>query len=455
MAAAIAVAIVVTVVIAAAAAIAARKHRGAMRPGVEVTELASGLRVASEFRPDVHGVALGSWIRVGSRDEDAHDAGVSHLLEHLLFRGTQRHDALTIAEAFDRFGSDLAASTSREETDLNARVLAAHLPEAIDIVGAMIVCPEFNDLEPEREVVLEELALYEDTPDDLVHDMLGETLFPEQAIGRPIAGTPATVQAIDAPMVRAHHERHYTGDQVVVAVAGPVAHAEVVALVGEAFSGLERGVSQKRTAAVPARGAVAFTDRDTEQTHIAIGGGGIGRRDERRFALAVLDQILGGGAASRFWQEIREQRGLVYSVYSYVTFYDEAGQVGLALGTRPENVEEALEVAAVEIRALAAGRFRDGEIERARDNLKARLLLNMDSTVARMSRLGRSLISDIPLMSDDEVARRIDEVTANDVRDLMLDLYDPSMLCVSGIGSDRAAFERGVARFQEPGGGAH
>ncbi|MGI9117424.1 MAG: M16 family metallopeptidase [Gaiellales bacterium] len=425
-----------------------------MRPGVEVSELASALRVASEFRPDVHGVAFGTWIRVGSRDEDVHDAGVSHLLEHLLFRGTARHDALTIAEAFDRFGSDLAASTSREETDLSARVLKEHLPEAIDIVGSMVAVPQFNDIEPEREVVLEELALYEDTPDDLVHDILGETLFPEQAVGRPIAGTAATVSALDEPMIRTHHARHYTGDQVVIAVAGPVEHVEVLELVGGAFDGLGRGTVHDRLDARPAKGAVTFTERDTEQTHIAIGGAGIGRRDERRFALAVLDQILGGGAASRFWQEIREQRGLVYSVYSYVTYFEESGQVGLALGTRPENLEEALAIAGTEIADLAAGNFNDGEIERARDNLKARLLLNMDSTVARMSRLGRSLISDIPLMEDAEVARRIDAVTAADVRDLMRELYAPDVLCVSGIGSDRAAFDRALDAFRQPVGGA-
>ena len=421
-----------------------------MRSDVEVTELASGLRVASELRPDVNGVAFGAWVRVGSRDEDVADAGVSHLLEHLLFRGTARHDALAIAESYDRFGSDLAASTSREETDLNARVLKEHLGEALDIAGSMVAAPLFNDIEPEREVVLEELALYEDTPDDLVHDVLGETLFPDQAIGRPIAGTADTVSAMDEDMIRAHHARHYTGDQTVVAVVGPVEHAEVVALVEDAFDGLGRGVVHDRRDAREARGAVAFVDRDTEQTHLAIGGIGISRKDERRFALAVADQIIGGGAASRFWQEIRERRGLVYSVYTYVSSYDEAGQIGFALGTRPENLEEALAIAGAELADLAAGNFRDGEIERARDNLKARLLLTMDSTVARMSRLGRSLVSDMPLLDDAEIARLIDAVTADDVQALIAELYDPQTLCVSGIGSDRAAFDRALDAFRQP-----
>ncbi len=425
-----------------------------MRPGVEVTELASGLRVASELRPDVHGVALGAWVRVGSRDEEAPVAGVSHLLEHLLFRGTERHDAMAIAEAFDRFGSDLQASTSREETDLHARVLSEHVPLALDIMGSMVAQPGFRDVEAEREVVLEELALYDDTPDDLVHDVLGETLFPDQAIGRPIAGSADTVGALDERALRTHHARHYAGDQVVVAAAGPLEHARLVALAAEAFDGLAPGGGGARPVAEAAGGACAFVERDLEQTHIAMGGRGIGRTDERRFALAVLDQILGGGASSRLWQEIREQRGLVYSVYSYVAYYQETGQVGLALGTRTENLAEALAVASAEIRDLADARFRDGEVARAKDNLKARLLLTMDSTVARMGRLGRHLVSDVPLMSDDEVARRIDLVGEDDVRDLASELFAPDALCVAGIGPDEAAFERALDAFREPIGGA-
>ncbi len=425
-----------------------------MRPGVEVTELASGLRVASELRPDVHGVALGAWVRVGSRDEMAPVSGVSHLLEHLLFRGTERHDAMAIAEAFDRFGSDLQAATSREETDLHARVLSEHVPLALDIIGSMVARPGFHDVEAEREVVLEELALYEDTPDDLVHDVLGELLFPEQAIGRPIAGRAETVGVLDEEALRTHHARHYTGDQVVVTAAGPLEHERLVGLVEAAFDGLGRGGSVDRSDAVAAIGRRAFVERDLEQTHIAVGGRGIGRTDDRRFALAVLDQILGGGASSRLWQEIREQRGLVYSVYSYVTYYQETGQVGLALGTRSENLVEALGVASAEIYDLADGRFRDGEVERARDNLKARLLLTMDSTVARMGRLGRHLVSDVPLMEDAEVARRIDAVTEEAVRDLVAELFAPEALCVAGIGPDEAAFDAALGAFREPVGGA-
>ena len=439
--------------IVADAAVAGRSNGTTMRPGVEVTELASGLRVASEFRPDVHGVAFGTWIRVGSRDEAEPVAGVSHLIEHLLFRGTERHDALSIAESFDRFGAELQASTSREETDIYARVLGEHLPAAIDIVGSMVAKPEFNDIEPEREVVLEELALYEDTPDDLVHDLLASQLFPGQAVGRPIAGFVRTVDGLDEGAIREHHTAHYNANQVVVAAAGAIDHAELLALVEQSFDGLQAGIVTERTDAVASAGGENFLERDTEQTHIAIGGVGIGRQDERRFAMAVLDQILGGGASSRLWQQIREQRGLVYSVYSYVSYLEETGQIGLALGTRTENLGEALEVASAEIGALAAGDFRSGEVTRARENLKARLLLNMDSTAARMSRLGRSLVSNVPLMTDAEVARRIDEVSESDVQALVAELYAPAGLSVAGIGPDQDAFAAAVEIFRQPVGG--
>ena len=440
--------------IVADAAVAGRSNGTTMRPGVEVTELASGLRVASEFRPDVHGVAFGTWIRVGSRDEAEPVAGVSHLIEHLLFRGTERHDALSIAESFVRFGAELQASTSREETDIYARVLGEHLPDAIDIVGSMVAKPEFNDIQPEREVVLEELALYEDTPDDLVHDLLGSELFPDQAVGRPIAGFVRTVDALDEGTIRDHHAEHYNANQIVFAAAGAIEHAELLALAEASFDGLQTGVVSERIAAIAAPGGESFLERDTEQTHIAIGGVGIGRQDERRFAMAVLDQILGGGASSRLWQEIREQRGLVYSVYSYVAYLEETGQIGLALGTRTENLSEALEVASAEIGSLAAGKFRAGEVVRAKENLKARLLLNMDSTAARMSRLGRSLVSNVPLMTDTEVARRIDEVSESDVQALVAELYSPAGLTVAGIGPDEAAFSAAVEIFRQPVGGA-
>ena len=436
--------------IVADAAVAGRSNGSTMRLGVQVTELASGLRVASELRPDVHGVALGTWIRVGSRDEEAAQAGVSHLIEHLLFRGSSRYDALSIAETFDRFGSELQASTTREETDLYARVLGEHLPKAVDIIGSMVAAPQFADIDAEREVVLEELALYEDTPDELVHDVLGEMLFPEQAVGRPIAGYAATVEQLDQERVVAHHARHYTGSQIVIAAAGAIDHDELVALVEQSFTGLQPAAAPDRVDALPSHGEARFVERDTEQTHIAIGGAGIGRQDDRRFALAVLDQILGGGASSRLWQEIREQRGLVYSVYSYVAYLEETGQVGLALGTRSENLAEALAIAGHEIAALSRGQFRDGEIARARDNLKARLLLNMDSTAARMSRLGRSLISGVDLLADEEVARRIDGVTEQGVQELACELFATDRLCVAGIGPDEGAFNEALERFRQP-----
>lgn len=443
--------------IVADAAVAGRSNGTTMRPGVEVTELASGLRVASEFRPDVHGVAFGTWIRVGSRDEAEPVAGVSHLIEHLLFRGTERHDALSIAESFDRFGAKLHASTSQEETTIYTRVLSEHLPKAIDIVGSMVAKPEFKfkDIQLERKVVLEELALDEDMPDVQVGDVLRSLLFPDQAVGRPIAGFVQTVEGLDEAAIRSHHAVNYNANQVVVAAAGAIDHAELLTLVEQSFDGLHPGGVSQRVNAVASPGGESFLERDTEQTHIAIGGVGIGRQDERRFALALLDQILGGGASSRLWQQIREQRGLVYDVYSCVSYLEETGQIGLALGTRTESLSEALAVASAEISSLAAGQFHSGEVERARDSLKARLLLDMDSTYARMIWLGDSLVSNLPLMTDLEVARRIDLVSETDVQALVVELFAPVGLSVAGIGPDQDAFAAAVEVFRQPvGGGA-
>lgn len=419
---------------------------------VDVTEFGGGLRVASEYRPEVHGVAFGAWIRVGSRDERADVNGVSHLIEHLLFRGTRRHSALDIAETFDRLGTELHASTGREETDIYTRVLVEDLPEAVDIVGSMVVGPTLADLEQERAVILEELALYDDTPDELVHDVLYDTLFPGQAIGRPIAGSHTTVAGLTAHSVADHHRRHYGADRTVIAAAGALRHEQLLELVEAAFADYAPGDGEPRMPAAPMVGGSAFVERDTEQIHIALGAPGVDRHDERRFAMAVLDQILGGGASSRLFQEIREQRGLVYTVYSYVTMMQETGVLGIATGTRPENAEEVFGLIGEALRDFAAGAIDEAEVERAKESMRRRLLLSLDSTSSRMARIGRSLIADVELLDDDEIRARIDAVGVGDLRQLASEILDPARFVVAGVGDDAAAFERGLEAFRAPAG---
>lgn len=418
-------------------------------PAVEVTELEGGLRVASEYRADVHGVAFGTWVRVGSRDEQRADSGVSHLIEHLLFRGTGRYTALEIAEMFDALGADLQASTGREETDIYTRVLAEDLPRALDIVGSMVVSPTLDELEQERAVILEELALYDDTPDDLVHDVLQECLFPEQSIGRPIAGTVETVSGLSGQTVEEHHRRHYGAGQIVIAAAGAIDHRVLLEQVAVAFGGIPTTPAPTRPPTQMAEGGSAFRERDTEQVHVALGGPAVARHDERRFAMAVLDQILGGGASSRLFQKIREDRGLVYTVYSYVSMLQEHGIIGIATGTRPENLDEVLGLIGAELRALAAGEIDEDEVERAKESMRRRLLLSMDSSGARMARIGRSLTAGVDLLDDDAIRARIDAVGMDDIHALAAEFLVPERFAVAGVGDDPAVFERGVGAFRE------
>ena len=311
----------------------------------ELTTLPSGLRVATERMPGVRSVAIGAWVGVGSRDEPAPVAGISHFIEHLLFRGTARHSALEIAQIFDRFGAELNAGTARETTSIYARVIDDHLPEAMDVVGGMVGSPSWDDLEQEREVVLEEIAMLEDTPDELVFDLIGETTFPGQALGRPDhrhAGRHRAARARRrrrAPrrVLRARQHRRRGGRR-----GRPRALRR---------AGRREWPMRDRASQPPPRARVAgggrsarSLERDTEQYHVCLAAPGITRHDERRFGLALLDQMLGSGASSRLFQEIRERRGMAYAVYSYAAHYGDSGVVGIYLGTRGENVAECLEV---------------------------------------------------------------------------------------------------------------
>jgi predicted Zn-dependent peptidase len=408
-----------------------------------LTTLENGVRVATEAMPGLRSVALGVFVGVGSRDESASTSGVSHFIEHLLFRGSDRHDALTIAKVFDRFGSELNASTSREVTELYARVIDTQLPTAFGVMAGMVRAPLWAELDSERDVVVEEIAMYEDTPDDLIHDLVGEAVFPDDPLGRPIIGTAEVLDTLDAAAVAAHHAAYYTAPNVVVAAAGAVEHGVLVELVRSELSSLapvQRPdlVDLERRAPTPR----TFLERDTEQYHVCLSALGISRHDERRFAAGVLDQLLGGGASSRLFQEVRERRGMAYAVYSFGAHYRDVGQVGVYLGTRSENLEECLAVVRAEIDAVAAGRFADDEVERAKDAIKGRVVLSMESTSSRMSRVGRSALLGLALLDEAEVTRRVDAVTEADVATLAAELFAPGLLAVAAIGPDRAVFER-------------
>jgi predicted Zn-dependent peptidase len=427
---------------------------GRYDPAVEnvvLTELDSGERIISEQLPHVRSVAVGYWIGTGSRDEDDPHAGVSHFIEHLLFKGSSRYTALEIAEIFDGLGGELNAATSREHTVVYSRVPDHHLGTALDVMTDMVFAPAFVDVDSEREVVLEEIAMYEDAPQELVHDLFSEAVFGGHALGRPVIGTADVISSVTPDALRGYHRSHYRPGNVVLAAAGNVAHEDLVGLAQTSIAkatATDAGPLQLRTPLVtePPPG-LRFQRKDTEQYHVCVGAPGIARSDRRRFAASLLDAILGGSASSRLFQEIREKRGMAYAVYSFVSQYTDTGQIGVYVGTREDNLAAALEIAAEQIDEVASGRFRPNELERAKENLKGRLMLSMESTSSRASRLGKSLIGDTELLSTDRLIAEIDAVTPEAVSELAALLLARDRLSVSGIGPDEERFHEAVARI--------
>jgi len=415
-----------------------------------LTELDSGERVVSERLDHVRSAAVGYWIGAGSRDEHEGEAGVTHFIEHLLFKGTGRYSALEIAEIFDGLGGELNAATSREHTLVYARVPDHHLETAMDVMGDMVFAPSFDELDAEREVVLEEIAMYDDAPQELVHDLISEAVFGEHPLGRPVIGTAEVISSIPRDAIARYHDTMYVPGNIVVAAAGNIEHDRVVELVERALErrngGREQHVNMRPPLVQVPPPRLRFQRKDTEQYHVCLGAPGISRSDRRRFAASLLDAILGGSASSRLFQEIREKRGMAYAVYSFVSQYTDTGQIGIYLGTREDNLAEALAIAADQIADIAAGNLPDRELERAKENLKGRILLSMESTSTRMNRLGKSLITDSELLSLDRIVAEIDAVEAASVSELAAALLASERLSAACIGPDEERFLSALER---------
>jgi predicted Zn-dependent peptidase len=391
--------------------------------------------------PSVRSIALGFWIRAGSRDEGHEQAGISHFLEHLLFKGTERFSSLEIDEAFDAMGAEVNAGTGKETTSVYSRFLDGHLERAFDVLQDMVLRPAYPDIDSERQVVIEEIAMYEDEPQDKVHDVLAGALYGEHPLGRPIIGRAEVVSSVPVPSIAEWHASRYVPGGIVVAAAGNVDHDRLAALVEGAFDGAT-GAGSPGTLVSPngSTERLRFHTKETEQYHLALGAPGLPRGDERRFALRILDTILGGSTSSRLFQEVREKRGLAYSVYSYTSQYADSGQVALYVGTRPDNIGEAFEVIGNELRRLIEDGVTAEELDRARENVKGRTVLSMESTSTRMNRLGSSVLMGVPLMTVDEVLAALDAVTLEDVAELARELWLPDSLAAAGVGADEDAF---------------
>ena len=417
-----------------------------------LTELDSGERVISERLDHVRSAAVGYWIGAGSRDEEQDEAGVTHFIEHLLFKGSERFSALQIAEIFDGLGGELNAATSREHTLVYARVPDHHLETAMDVMGDMVFAPSFSELDAEREVVLEEIAMYEDAPQELVHDLIADAVFADHPLGRPVIGTADVISSIPRDSIARYHDEMYVPGNIVVAAAGNIEHERVVELVESALAAPPRHDRRPPERPPAARAGTAarqlrFQRKETEQYHVCLAAPGISRSDRRRFAASLLDAILGGSASSRLFQEIREKRGMAYAVYSFISQYTDTGQIGIYLGTREDNLADALGIAAEQIADIAAGNLPDSELERAKENLKGRILLSMESTSTRMNRLGKSLITDSELLSLDRIVAEIDAVEPASVAELATAFLAPSKLSAACIGPSEERFVEALGRI--------
>ncbi len=422
---------------------------------VRRTVLPGGLRVVTESVPTVRSVAFGIWVGVGSRDETPAQAGATHYLEHLLFKGTKRRSALEISAAVESVGGEINAFTAKEFTCYYARVLDDDLPLAVDVVSDMVtsslVAPA--DVESERDVVLEEIAMRDDDPSDAVHDLVAEQMWGSAPLGRPILGTVDSITSLSRDVVHRYYRRRYRPSNIVVAAAGNLDHARVVRLVRSAFQ--QAGFLSSDDVPAPPRiggraprsnAGVATLERPTEQANMVLATPGLARTDDRRFAMGVLNVALGGGMSSRLFQEVREKRGLAYSVYSYSTQYADTGLVGIYVGCQPRKVDEVLALCRDALADVAEHGITDAELARGTGQLRGGLVLGLEDTGSRMSRLAKGELVYGELPSIDELLARIGAVTLDDVRAVAGELLAAApTLAVVGPFDDPSRFEPAVA----------
>jgi len=412
--------------------------------GVRRTVLDGGLRVVTEFLPAVRSVALGIWVGVGSRDEDLPHAGATHYLEHLLFKGTSRRTALDISSEMDTVGGEMNAFTAKEYTCYYARVLDEDLPLAVDVLADMVTSSLIasKDVDAERNVVLEEIAMNEDDPSDTVHEAFSAKLFGDTPLGRPILGTVDSINAITRDQIFEHYHDRYTPPHLVVAAAGNLDHDVVVELVRTAFGGalggaepaaaprLKDGMSGSGTANGT---GVQLVSRGIEQANLVLGCEALARTDDRRFALGVLNAAFGGGMSSRLFQEVREKRGLAYSVYSFSAQHADTGMWGIYVGCLPSKADEVLSICAEEITRVVDGGLTDAELTRGKGQVRGSIVLGLEDPSSRMSRLGKSELVYPRLEPVEEVLASIDAVTHDDIRTVAREiLTKPKALAVVG-----------------------
>jgi predicted Zn-dependent peptidase len=419
---------------------------------VRRTVLPSGLRIVTEEVPSVRSAAIGIWVNVGSRDETPAVAGASHFLEHLLFKGTTRRTALEISATIEAVGGEMNAFTSKEYTCFYARVIDTDLPIAIDVVSDLITSSIVSalDVDAERKVVLEEIAMRDDDPSDLVHDLYAETYYGDTTLGRPILGTIKSIKEMSRGSVFNYYKKKYLPQDLVVAVAGNIKHKRVVAMVEEALSRdnfLDVKGSPQIRLNTPVKTkpvhTVGLLTRKTEQAHMFYGMEGVARADDRRFAMGVLASALGGGMSSRLFQEIREKRGLAYSVYAYAQQFAGSGQIGFYAGCNPTKAIEVVEIIREVLADVAENGMSHEEIERAKGAVRGSLVLSQEDSASRMSRIGKNEIVYGQVMGFDDILKAISRVNPTDVREIASEYLTKSpTLALVGPFKNEAKFEK-------------
>jgi predicted Zn-dependent peptidase len=402
-----------------------------------------GIRLVTEPMGDARSVTLGVWVGTGSRDEDDQRSGASHFLEHLLFKGTPSWSAADIAEAVDEVGGDMNAFTTKEYTVFYIRLLSEDLPLGLDVLGAIMTDPALRpeDIDAERQVILDEILMHADEPSDLSAEQCVGAMFPGHPLGREVLGVPASVQALDGAEIRRFFDTHYRTGNLVLSAAGDLDHEQLATEVDRRFDGRSGGTAPHRTAPDSAALGLVVTRRPTEQVHLVVGLRAPGRHSDDRWALAVLNHVLGGGVASRLFQEIRERRGLAYSIWSERTHYDEIGSLAVNVGTAPEHAREVLDLVHGELNRLGEDGITARELSVARGHLRAETLLSLEDSGARMSRVGSSLLLHGHVLDVDDLLARVDAVTVEDVASVAGKLAaEPRTLSVVGP-FDRQHFE--------------
>lgn len=405
----------------------------------KLSRLSSGLTVLTEEVPSVRSVALGFWIKVGSKKEPLNLLGISHFIEHLVFKGSKKYSARQISEIFDSLGGEINAFTSKEYTCFYTRLLDEHIPRGLEVLSDMLENPLFKekDIKSEKKVVFEEIAMYEDTPDEKIHDLFASVVFKGHPLSKNVLGKKETLLSIQRDDLFSFYRSHYTPKNTVLVASGHISHEELIEHTLPALEENSNPVCEEKVSKeeVP---ELYIEEKETEQMHLCIGAKVFAANHPKRFALAILDTILGGGMSSRLFQEIREKRGLAYSVYSYHTLYSDSGLFAVYVGTSPKQARTVISLVREEISKITRD-LKQKEIRKAKDHLKGHLVLSLESTSSRMNRLGKAYLSQGEALSIDELIEKLENVTLEEIAEVAEKWLSPEKLIIVGIGPSRSS----------------